>query len=276
MRVMNPTRSAFPYRHSIGSFALASLLVLTAATSSHAATSLVDDQFIDGGFTNGTDALDAAWSSQANSTPTVGAFNSTGNTSNALLIDSTATFSGTQGQFTNATPLAIGESITLSFDFRITNAAGNNDAGLRFGLSSSSNTYAFTLGTGTTTGGNIVQFGANTVGGTNVIYTPSGAPFAINGTASHTFSLTITRTSGTSLSFLGSVDANTVSAVTSNSISNFTFNNIILGQGNTTNDFNIDNVNVTVGAIPEPSTYAAFAGLAALGLVAFKRTRSSR
>ncbi|MET0262614.1 MAG: hypothetical protein ABW223_06935 [Rariglobus sp.] len=271
---MNPVQSAVSNRYSMGACLFAGLLAVSAVSSAHAATTLVDDQFNDGGLTNGADPLDAAWSSQANSTPTLGAFNSTGNTSNALIIDSTATFSGNQGQFTNATPLAIGESITLSFDFRITNAAGNNDAGLRFGLSSSANTYAFTFGTGTTSGGNIVQFGANTVGGSNVIYTPSGASFAINNTASHTFSLTITRTGGTSLSFLGSVDANTVSAVTSNSISNFTFNNIILGQGNTTNDFNIDNVLVSV--IPEPSTYATLAGLVALGLVAFKRSRTSR
>ncbi|MEO5712822.1 MAG: hypothetical protein ABIT37_04980 [Luteolibacter sp.] len=105
----------------------------------------MNDQFIDGGFSNGTDALDAAWTSLANTTLTVGGFNSTGNTSNALRIDSTATFSGNGGAFTNATPLAIGESIILPFDFRITNTPGNNNAGLRFGLSSSSNTYAFTL-----------------------------------------------------------------------------------------------------------------------------------
>lgn len=268
---MTPTLSAFYTGSSFGAFALTSLLALAGANYACAAV-LVNDQFIDGGVSNGTDALDAAWSTLGNTTLTVGAFNSTDNTSNALRIDSTATFSGNGGAFTNATPLAIGESITLSFDFRITNTPGNNSAGLRFGLSSSSNTYAFTFGTGTTTGTGLAQFGSNTVGGTNTIYTTTGTPFAINDALSHTFSLTLTRDDSDSLSFLGSVDANTVSAVTSNSISNFTFNNIILGQGNTTNDFNIDNVNVSV--IPEPST-ALLVGLAGLGLVAFKRSRNS-
>jgi len=272
---MNPARSAFPHNHSLGVFALTALLAFTAATSARSATTLVDDQFIDGGLTNGTDALDAGWTSLSNTALTVGAFDSTGNTSDALRVDTTAGFSGTRGQFTGAA-LAIGESITLSFDFRITNTAGNDSAGLRLGLSSSANTYAFTFGTGTTTGGGIAQFGSNTVGGTNTIYTATGTPFSINDTAAHTFSFTITRTSGTSLSFLGSVDANTISAVTSNSISNFTFTNIVLGQGGTSNDFNIDNVLVTMGAIPEPSTYATLAGLGALGLVALQRRRGSR
>lgn len=273
---MNPARSAFPCSPSLGAFALVALLASVAAIPARSATTLVDDQFIDGGLTDGTDAADAVWTSLSNTALTVGAFNSTDNTSNALRVDSTATFSGTKGAFTNATALAVGESITVSFDFRIINTAANDGAGLRFGLSSSSNTYAFTFGTGTTAGGGMAQFGANTVGGTNTIYTASGTPFSINDTATHSFVLTLTRTSGTSLSFLGSVDANTTSAVTSNSISNFTFTSIVLGQGNTANDFNIDNVLVSQGAIPEPSVFAALAGLAALGLVMFKRTRSSR
>ena len=270
---MNLARSAFPYSHSMGALALTALLAFVAANPAQAA--VVDDQFIDGGITNGTDALDATWTSIANTTPTIGAFNSTGNTSNALLIDTTSSGSGTRGQFTN-TSLAIGESITLSFDFRITNTAANNNAGLRFGLSTSSNTYALTFGTGTTVGAGIAQFAVNTVNGPNTGYTATGTPFAINDTASHTFAFTLTRTSSTSLSFLGSVDSNTVSSVTSNSISDFIFNNIIVGQNASLNDFNIDNVLVTVGAIPEPSTYAVLAGLAALGLVACKRSRRSR
>lgn len=270
---MNPARSAFPYSHAMGALALTALLAFVAANPARAA--LVDDAFIDGGLTDGSDALDATWTSLSNTALTVGAFNSTGNTSNALRVDSTNTFSGTKGAFTNASALAIGESITVSFDFRITNTAANDGAGLRFGLSSSSNTYAFTFGTGTTTGGGMAQFGANTMGGTNTIYPATGTPFAINDTATHSFSFTITRTSGTSLSFLGSVDANTISAVTSNSISNFTFNSIVLGQGNTINDFNIDNVLVFQSTIPEPSTYAALTGLAALGLVICKRSRKS-
>ncbi|MEZ0216672.1 MAG: PEP-CTERM sorting domain-containing protein [Rariglobus sp.] len=282
---MNPASSLTTSGYSFGALALSVLLSLSTSTAARADTVIVDEPFTSSDLTDNIgDPLDAAWTSLSNTALSVGAFNSTGNISNALRIDTTAGFSGTRGQFTNGASLAIGESITVSFDFRIINTAGNDSAGLRFGLSSSSNTYAFTFGTGTTTGGGMAQFGANSVGGTNNIYTASGTPFAINDTASHTFSFKITRTSSISLSFLGSVDGNTISASTTaanspsvpTTVSNFNFTSIVLGQGGTSNDFNIDNVNVTLEAIPEPSTYAALAGLSALGLVAFQRRRGAR
>ncbi len=251
---------------------LAAFIALAATGALHAAT-LVNDQFIDAGFTNGTDAQDAGWNAVANATPTIGAFNSSGNTSNALRLDTTATFSVTTGTFTNATPLSIGESITLSFDFRIIAPPVSDGAGLRFGLSSSANTYALTFGTGASSGAGLAQFGASTTSGTNTGYALTGSAFSINDTASHTFSLQITRTGSTSLSFVGTVDANTVSAVTSNSVSNFTFTNIVLGQGSAAfNDFNIDNVLVTT-AIPEPSSTALLLGAGVLSAVLMARPK---
>ena len=251
---------------------LAAFIALSATGALHAAT-LVDDQFIDNGVTNGTDAQDAGWTAN-NLGLSITPFNSTGNTSNALRLAPSTTFSIANGVFSSSA-LAIGESITVSFDFRMTSTVVNNDAGLRFGLSSSANTYGATLGTGTTTGFGIAQYATNTLsGGTG--YTTTGAPIAINDNASHTFSFQITRTSGTSLSFLATVDSNTVSAVTSNSISNFTFTNIILGQGSTTHIFNIDNVLVTT-AIPEPSSTALLlgAGILSATLVARPKRRQS-
>jgi hypothetical protein len=270
---MNPASSTASAGYSFGALALSVLFSLGAFTSVHAAV-LVDDQFNDNDFSDGADTLDAAWTAPVNAALSIVPFNSTGNTSAAVYINSSATNALTRGAFTNTTALAIGESITLSFDFRMIAAATNDTAGLRFGLGTSSNTFGFTFGTGTSSAVGTAQFATGTVSGPNTPYTSTGATFSINNTASHSFSFTITRTSGTSLSFLSSVDANTVSAVSNNTISNFTFNSIILGQGSSSaNDINIDNVIVSV--IPEPSTYAALAGLAVLGLVVCKRSRKS-
>lgn len=240
----------------------------------HAAV-LADDQFIDGGFTDGADALDLSWTSISASTLSITPFSSTGNLSNALGYDATASFSTAKGAFNNSTALAIGESITVSFDFRITIAGGSDSAGLRFGLGNSSNTYAFTVGTGTSTGGNIAQFAANTVGGTNTGYTTTGTPLGINNTTAHTFSLTLTRATNNTLSFIANIDGSSFTASMSNTTSNFVFNSIIVGQGGTNNDFNIDNVLVTTTAtaVPEPSTTALFIGAGILGAAIVARRR---
>lgn len=268
---MNPASSTASAGYSFGALALSVLLSLGTSTTAHAAI-LVDDQFNDNGFSDGTDPLDTTWTAPVNATLSIGSFNSSGNTSNALRIDNSAGNALTKGTFTSTT-LAIGESITLSFDFRMIAAAVNDTAGLRFGLSTSANTYGFTFGTGTSSAVGTAQFATGTVSGPNTPYTSTGTTFAINDTLSHSFSFTITRTNSTSLSFLSSVDANTVSAVSNNTISNFTFSSLILGTGNSFNDINIDNAIVSI--IPEPSTYAAIAGLAALGLVACRRSRKS-
>jgi hypothetical protein len=278
---MNPARSAFPYSHSMGAFALTALLAVTATTASRSATSLVDDQFIDGAVTNGTDALDATWTS-INAGLSVGAFDSSGNTTSALVKTGSATFNTVKGAFTNTTALTNGgdgASITLSFDFRFTATPGASNAGLRIGLGTSSNGYTFNVGTGGTASGGFVQYTAAdaTAGTSNGFTTSPASSFSISDTASHTFSLTLTRTGANSLSLSSTLDGNTFTATSgATSISAFTFDRILIGEGGTAMRFNIDNVNVTLGVIPEPSAYATFAGLGALGLVAFQRRRISR
>lgn len=275
---MNPARSAFPYNHSLGVFALTALLAVTAVSSTHAATVLVDDQFNDGDLINGTDPLDVAW------TRVGGTGSNLAVTANALTQSSSSYFV-VKGVFTPVTLTNGGsnDSITLTMDIRATSIPGASDAGFRFGLGTSgtgANTYVFHLGTGGTAPGGFVQWaGVDSVSGTPTVYATSPTPGtaqSITDTAYHTFSLTITRTSATSLSFSSSIDGFNYTSVSSNSISNFNFDRIILGEGGTSVPFAIDNVLVTQGAIPEPSTYAALAGLAALGLVAFKRTRNVR
>jgi hypothetical protein len=276
---MNPAQSASPCSHSIGACLLAGFLAITAA-SSHAATSLVNDQFIDGAVTNGSDALDALWTAN-NGALSVAAFASSGNTTNALIKTGNNGFNVLKGAFVNATALTNGgdgASITLSFDFRFTTTPGASDAGLRIGLGTSTHGYTFNLGTGGTAPGGFVRFAnPDVTSGTSVGFATSPASaFSINDTVSHTFSMTLTRTGTNALSLSSTIDGNSFTATSgATSISAFTFDRILIGEGGSSMKFNIDNVNVTLGTIPEPSTYAAFAGFAVLGLVVVKRSRKS-
>ena len=89
-----------------------------------------------------------------------------------------------------------------------------------------------------------------------------GSPtIAINDNLAHDYTLEITRTGATSLSYRGTIDATTLTGAQTG-VSNFTFNRIIFGQGGATNlDVNYDNVMVVLTA-PEP------AGLGVLGAYA--------
>ena len=280
---MNPARSAFPYSHAIGAFALTALLAVTAFSSAQAATVLVDDQFNDGGLTDGTDPLDAIWTRSAGASGgfTVGAFDSSGNTTNALVNTSTNGFNLVKGTFTNGTALTnggSGDSITLSFVFGFTPQPPPPNPGVRHGQGTTTSGGTFFIGTGGTASLGFVHFASADTTSGGVGFTTSPTPsLSINDTLSHSFAMTITRTGATSLSYSAIIDGNTFTATSgATSISAFTFERILIGEGSAALFSNIDNVNVTLGAIPEPSTYATFAGLAALGLIALKRTRSSR
>lgn len=276
----NPLR-----RFAVAVLSFGSLAALAAGLTSQAATiNLLNDDFSDGGLSDGTDLLDAVWTSsgQASNNPvSVAAFDSAGNTSNALFKNNTnagMTFNVVKGAFTNTTALGIGDSITLAFDFRFTATPGASGAGLRIALGTSSTTELFQLGTGGTASGNFAHYNsADTTAGTgSVTFTPSPVPTtSITDTLAHTFSLTLTRTGSTSLDFSSTVDGVTVTSSSgATSISAFTFNRVLIGEGSPVMKYTLDNVNVFITtAVPEPSAYAALAGLAALGLAAFKRPR---
>ncbi|MFA6288905.1 MAG: PEP-CTERM sorting domain-containing protein [Opitutaceae bacterium] len=257
---------------------LVSLLAVGVSFSAHAAI-LVDDQFIDGGITNGGDTLDAAWSAITPPTPgSVSLISPFGgsNATNALHLGTTTTFSGALGTFTNGTALALGDSITLAFDLRLTSAPTANGAGLRFGFGSANNTYGFTYGEGGTVGAAFVQWSPALLSGNpNVIYAASSTPSSsINDQVSHSFSITLTRASSNTLSLSASVDGVAYTAITGGTVSSFTFNNILIGNGNVIQAFNLDNVVVsTAAAIPEPSTWAALAGGMGLVVAIYRRRR---
>lgn len=233
---------------------------------------LVDDQFIDGGVTDGTDAKDAAWTFNNNGgtgSISIAAFDTSGNTTNSLrTAPGGSNFTWTRGTYTSQA-LNIGETLSLSLDFRITSARANSAAGLRFGFGSSADTFALTFGTGTTTGGAILRFGPNTLSGTSTNLSTSGTAFAVNDTLPHTFSLVIQRTGASSLSFTGAVDSNNFTGATTGT-SNFTLDRIIFGQGGSAMGLNVDNVSASI--VPEPSSMSLLI-MSGMGLLLRARRR---
>ena len=260
-----PARSPLPFSLKyLAALLLAGTLLLAQA---EAAFILVDDQFNDGGAGNGADALDAAWTFFANGgggSATIAAFDTTGNTTNSLR-SSPASFAFTQtaGAFTTQA-LADGETLSLTLDFRMLSVASS---GLRIGLSSSTNAFAMVFGTGSTPAGGIAQYAPSALSGSSATLTTGGTAFAINDTLAHTFSLSLKRT-GSTLSITSLVDGGNLFTGTQTGVANFTFNQVLLGQGSRVTNFNIDNVVVQI--VPEPGTWSLLA-MAALGLVSRRK-----
>lgn len=311
-------RSKQSLARGMGCVTLAALLATTGAR----AATIVDDKFIDGGVTDGSDASDVGWYPVVNaaggtnpspqSDSTTGP-NEGGNDA-ALQFTPSAAFAGTGASFTQVT-LAVGQTITLSFDARFTGTPTTNGGGFRLGLyntdggttgtSNSNSDYGYLvrapaggtaaapslakeLGNGTN-GGGAAGNGALILGGNDILTVGTYAnSVAALGAASATYSLAITRTSATAVSFGLQVngvsvgggpftDSGNVPGATgspANTPAYFTFNEIVIGTGNVTSNptFRVDNVLLTVTtAVPEPAAM----GLMALGGLSLlcRRTR---
>lgn len=202
--------------------------------------------------------------------------------------------------------LAVGESITLTFDFTLTALGASTENGLRFGLFNSngsrygagfsstaqsfSNLTVFddstgfftTANVGATTGQSLFgarkgnASGSNTTpfGGSSTItgaFTNSGYLGLVASTA-YTASLSITRNTATQAFVSTTINGFTQSGTTTGeTASTLSFDSFTVLTGSaivpTGNTFTIDNVNVTV--VPEPSV----AMLGALGALALLRRR---
>lgn len=288
---------------------------LAIAGLAHAAV-IVDDKFIDGGATNGTDAADAGWIGVANVSSLGIVSNNTtgpdeGANDNALRFNPNNTFAGMGGVF-SATTLAVGETMILSFDARFTSSSvGSNGAGFRFGLY---NTNGGTAGTGSSGNdfGYIVRAAANSgnVSAPTLAKEVGGGAAILGGddfltlakystttsglsTTSRAYSLSITRDTATSTLITFSIGGTSYSTASEGgSFDNgnrtklasqsatvepanggaayFTFDEIIIGTGNSSsNTFEVDNVKVEV-VVPEPGSIAA---LGLLGLALGRRQR---
>lgn len=153
--------------------------------------------------------------------------------------------------------------------------------------------YGFFSSGSTVGGGNTTNLGLNTyervttssndllgtasVWGT-AIGSSSGATGYFAANTTYTFSVQMSHNAGT-LSITTSLTGGNFSGMnytTSDSTSPvLSFDTLAIRVGGGSNQFsNYNFESFTVSQIPEPSTYAAFAGLAALGLVAYRRRRA--
>lgn len=208
----------------------------------------VDDSFSDGGITNGSDPLDTAWTKlSANGAVGAIAFDTTGNASTAFRFDPGVSNWGIAkgGNFTSSA-LSVGQSLVLSFNFRLANsgALAANASALRFGLGSSSQSFAFVFGVAAN-GGALVEYPVDVVSGTSTNLGAAGTLFNINDKLPHVFTLTLTRTAANVLGLSGNVDGSHVFTASRSGVSNFTFDRILVGEGNSANVFHIDNVLVS-------------------------------
>ena len=265
------------------------LLAALVAPVVASATTIVSDSFTDLGYTDGTDASDVAWFTYyTGAAPTLSvATDATLGGGPALVMNSgSGMFKGAAANFTSQT-LAVGDTLTLAFDFRLSETPANNSAGLRFGLANQATTgsaatgtgYYIGLGTGTSSG---AAFSGDTGSdsftsglGVTPITTNSPGSFSLADQLKHTLSFSVTRTlAGYDLIFSADGGSSYTASDSGSGITN-AFNTIVLVQGGVATDFVLDNVNVTLTSVPEPSSYGLL-GAGALAACAFVRRRSKR
>jgi hypothetical protein len=283
---------------------IAALIFATAGIAS-AQTILVDDQFIDNGVTNGSDALDIAWfTNGSGASLTTASDNSTGPNEgvndNAMNVAVGGQgFRGAAGNMTTAANLsATGHYASLRLDIRYTSNPANVDAGFRFGLFNSNGTtvaansdllsdndigYAARFSIGTATANVGLSEKASGTGGSvsggnvSILSSATANVTSLNGTTNYyRLQLDIVRNGSNGLDFTISEGVNTTSLTpvltfTDNSAATFVFDSIVLSNGNTVTDYRVDNILVTTG-IPEPSTAVALlAGFGAFALIRRRR-----
>jgi hypothetical protein len=183
------------------------------------------------------------------------------------------------GTSTNAFRVGVFNTGTTAYasDGDINSFSDNNGYLTRFGAAVSGSSLELRL---RTTVASATYTGVNTtsslLGGTNnFIAGQTQGTFVASGTSSHLFTMTFTRTA-TSIVITSMQDGGTAasaSVLLSDSAVITSFNEFGL-RPEITNTLLIDNFNVTSSAaIPEPSAFAALAGLAAVGCAATRRRR---
>ncbi|MES2310415.1 MAG: hypothetical protein V4507_16300, partial [Verrucomicrobiota bacterium] len=97
--------------------------------------SIINDTFTDGGRTNGADLADMNWLMLTTTSSVAVADDSAGiGSGNALKFSTGGTFRGLVGLFGSNTQLGVGDTITVSFNYRYNTAPTSSGAGLRFGI----------------------------------------------------------------------------------------------------------------------------------------------
>jgi len=225
-----------------------------------------------------------------------------GSADKAMYVSPSSSATGYIAKFT-ATTLAVGDTLTLSFDYRFTIAPSTGTAsGVRFGLYDSKGTD-YTVPTADTYDNNDKGYrvysaasssslagslskedggdgsgNAGSAGGGSGDNTLLGSPTNFNqSTTTARYSFSITRDSATQVSFGLSINGTNrlSSSVTDSSSAIFTFDELLIGAGTAT-AYAFDNVTVvfTPSAVPEPSAYALlFSALAGAAVITTRRQR---
>jgi hypothetical protein len=270
------------------------LVAFLPLTARAAPITWLNDTFTDGGRTNGADALDTAWYFTNGPTVTVGTDLSLTTTST-----STSIFRRLAGEFTAQSLTNVGDSITLSMDFKMTSlgTSGNTNRAFRVGLfntNSSSLTadstttaestvtnlsndtgYFVGIGTGTTGTTSLMRedgTGASFMAGSDIAYlTPTGGLSPqIGDLLAHTLIFKITKDSASTVLVDFTLDGGSVDLTAGGGTTTYTtFNEVGFSNGAYQTGFVIDNITVVTDTIPEPATLA----LLGLGGMAFLRRR---
>jgi len=249
------------------------------------------------------DPLDLAWVAAFNNTSvTVGSGGTTPGAGNYLENDVSSGFSLIRGALPVDAMLTldVGDTVTLSFDVAYSSNSQSAAGGFRFGLFDSTG-----LGTvvqaGVASGntGLIVRHdttatvnadmgsgagGADTFAGPSDVIVDGTMTSGLDNSSpydAYTALLSITRTTASSVSISASLNGG-IATVTdfddagdaADLLSNFSGGYIVIRNGNVTNDFRIDNVEVEVTSIPEPASLA-LVGVGGLLLLTGRPRRSA-
>ncbi len=249
---------------------------------------VVTDNFTDGTFQDSTGPK-AAWFKTVTPSDTLGvADDSAGlGSGNALNYVTGTAFSSIIGVFDTdpangfdaVTLAATGDKITLSFKFRVTTAGiatANQDLSVRYGLLGNNGTQVTSAADAIGTIGNDeIGYGVRLAIGANTasdIFKDSATAPALGGTGlsslgtitgqiadnnPHTAVMTLTKTAA-GVDITSQLDGGTIFTKSDTTGLVTTFHEVAFLSGNGTPDYRIDDVVVTVDAVPEP---------AALGLI---------
>jgi hypothetical protein len=205
-----------------------------------------------------------------------------GNQNFTLGLGETLTFAGT-AELKSVT----GTDGTIQFRFGLFDVNGQSDVNGWLGYFAANTTISTQSGGGVyerilnNTNAYYSSLSGNAVLASGAAATPVAGARLTNDT--YSMSLSFTRATATSLSISSSMIRTTggnnyvsVDNYIDNSVNSFTFNRLgfLAGSGLDADQIILSNLSLTV--IPEPSSFAALAGLGAIGLVASRRRRSVR